>query len=146
MALSIIPVNQVFVKYDQQTRMAELNRKNPVKTIQNQVDRVTISSEAQKKRAISAALSVIQNTHQVSVEANPDSIKNTEPVSYADRVVHNALEKSHEAEVKKQEELQNQANHIRDKFIKKSKEIDKQAETEANAKKKEQADKEATPF
>ncbi|SVB34739.1 uncharacterized protein METZ01_LOCUS187593, partial [marine metagenome] len=43
MTLSIIPVKQIFGKYDQQTRMGELNRKNPVKTIQNQVDRVTIS-------------------------------------------------------------------------------------------------------
>ena len=146
MALSIIPVNKVFGKYDQQTRMAELNRKNPVKTIQNQVDRVTISSEAHKKRAISAALSVIQNTNQVSVEANPDSGKNVEPVSYADRVVHNGLEKFHEAEVKKQEETQSQANHVRKNFLKKSREIVAQAEAEANARKKEQADKEATPF
>ena len=48
--------------------------------------------------------------------------------------------------MKNQEELQNQANHIRDKFLKKSKEIDAQAETKANAKKKEQMDREATPF
>ncbi len=144
--MSIIPVNQVFGKYDQQTRMAELNRKNPVKTIQNQVDRVTISSEAQKKRAISAALSVIQNTNQVPAEANPDLNKNVEPVSYVDRVVHNAIEKSREAEVKKQEEMQKQADHVREKFLKKSMEIDEQAKAEANAKKKEQADREATPF
>ena len=33
MSLSIIPLNQIFGKYDQQTRMGELNRKNPIKTI-----------------------------------------------------------------------------------------------------------------
>ena len=49
MSLSIIPLNQIFGKYDQQTRMGELNRKNPIKTIQNQVDRVSISPEAVKK-------------------------------------------------------------------------------------------------
>ena len=94
MTLSIIPVNQIFGKYDQQTRMGELSRKNPVKTIQNQVDRVTISPEALKKRAIGAALAAIQNSSQVSTEAKSTSIENVEPLSYADKVVQNALEKS----------------------------------------------------
>jgi len=71
MPLSIVPVNKIFGKYDQQTRIGELNRKNPVKTIQNQVDRVTISPEALKKRAINAALSAIQNSNQVSAETKP---------------------------------------------------------------------------
>ena len=74
MTLSIIPVNQIFGKYDQQTRMGELNRKNPVRTIQNQVDRVTISPEALKKRSIDAALAAIQNSSKVSTEAKPTSI------------------------------------------------------------------------
>ena len=103
MPLSIIPVNQIFGKYDHQTRMAELNRKSSVKTIQSQVDRVTISSEALKKRAIDAALSAIQNSNQVPAGAEPASGDNVESGSYADRVVQNALEKSHELEKKKQE-------------------------------------------
>jgi len=105
MTLSIIPVNQIFGKYDQQTRMGELNRKNPVRTIQNQVDRVTISPEALKKRAIGAALAAIQNSSQVSTEAKSTSIENVEPLSYADKVVQSALEKSKERKEGEKEEL-----------------------------------------
>ena len=142
MTLSIIPVNQIFGKYDQQTRMGELSRKNPVRTIQNQVDRVTISPEALKKRAIDAALAAIQNSSKVSTEAEPASGDNVESGSYADRVVQNALEKSHELEKKKQESLQNQADNVRDGFLKRAAEI---KEKEAAAK-KERYEKEATPF
>ena len=78
MSLSIIPLNQIFGKYDQQTRMGELNRKNPIKTIQNQVDRVSISPEAVKKRAIGVALSVIQNKNPASLEAESVSEENVE--------------------------------------------------------------------
>jgi len=141
MPLSIIPVNQIFGKYEHQTRIGELNRKNPVKTIQSQVDRVTISSEALKKRAIDAALSAIQNSNQVPVGAEPASGDNVESGSYADKVVQNALEKSPELEKKKQESLQNQAN-VRDGFLKRAAEI---KEKEAAAE-KERYEREATPF
>ena len=134
MTLSIIPVNQIFGKYDQQTRMGELNRKNPVRTIQNQVDRVTISPEALKKRAIGAALAAIQNSSQVSAEAEPASGDNVESGSYADKVVQNALEKAKEAEAKKEENIQKLADSIRDKAEK------------AAAAKQEQYEKEVTPF
>ena len=142
MTLSIIPVNQIFGKYDQQTRIGELNRKNPVRTIQNQVDRVTISPEALKKRAIDAALTAIQNSSQASTEAEPASGDNVESGSYADKVTQNALEKSHELGEKKEEDLQNQADGVRDKFLERAKEL----EEAAAAKKKEQYEKEATPF
>ena len=142
MPLSIIPVNQIFGKYDQQTRMGELNRKNPVRTIQNQVDRVTISPEALKKRAIDAALTAIQNSSEVSTEAEPASGDNVEPLSYVDKVTQNALEKSKERKEKEKESLQNQADSVRDKFLERAKELE---ETTA-AKKKEQYEKEATPF
>ena len=142
MTLSIIPVNQIFGKYDQQTRMGELSRKNPVRTIQNQVDRVTISPEALKKRAIDAALAAIQNSSEVSTEAEPASGDNVESGSYADRVVQNALEKSHELEKKKQESLQNQADNVRDGFLKKAAEL----KEKAAAAEKERYEKEATPF
>ena len=141
MTLSIIPVNQIFGKYDQQTRMGELNRKNTVRTIQNQVDRVTISPEALKKRAIDAALTAIQNSSQESTEAEPASGDNVESGSYADGVAQNALEKSHELE-KNEEDLTNQADSVRDNFLKKAKELEEMAA----AKKKEQDEKEATPF
>ena len=146
MTLSIIPVNQIFGKYDQQTRMGELNRKNPVRTIQNQVDRVTISPEALKKRAIGAALAAIQNSSQVSTEAKSTSIENVEPLSYADKVVQNALEKSKERKEKEKEELSNQFEGVREKFLEKSKEITEQAATEEAAMKKQNELDEATPF
>ena len=146
MTLSIIPVNQIFGKYDQQTRMGELSRKNPVKTIQNQVDRVTISPEALKKRAIGAALAAIQNSSQVSTEAKSTSIENVEPLSYADKVVQNALEKSKGRKEKEKEELSNQFEGVREKFLERSKEITEQAAAEEAAMKKQKELDEATPF
>ena len=142
MTLSIIPVNQIFGKYDQQTRVGELNRKNPVRTIQNQVDRVTISPEALKKRAISAALAAIQNSSQVSTEEKSTSIENVEPLSYADKVVQSALEKSKERKEMEKEDLSSQFEGVRDNFLKKAKEI----EEVAAAKKKQKELDEATPF
>ena len=142
MTLSIIPVNQIFGKYDQQTRMGELSRKNPVKTIQNQVDRVTISPEALKKRAIDAALVAIQNSSQVSTEAKPNSEDNVELDSQADKTSQNTSDRPHELGKKKEEGLQNQADSVRDKFIERAKAL----EEEAAAKKKEHYEKEATPF
>ena len=142
MTLSIIPVNQIFGKYDQQTRMGELNRKNPVKTIQNQVDRVTISPEALKKRAIDAALAAIQNSSQVSSEAKSTSEENVEPLSYADKVVQSALEKSQERKEGEKEEL----SGVIEKFVEKSKEITEQAAAEEAAMKKQKELDEATPF
>ena len=142
MTLSIIPVNQIFGKYDQQTRMGELHRKNPVKTIQNQVDRVTISPEALKKRAIDAALVAIQSSSQVSTEAKPTSEDNVEVVSHEDKAVQNAAGRPHELGGKKEDDLQNQADGVRDNFLKKAAEIKEKA---ANAK-KELYEKEATPF
>ena len=149
MTLSIIPVSQIFGKYDQQTRIGELSRKNPVRTIQNQVDRVTISPEALKKRAIDAALAAIQNSSQVSTEAEPASGDNVESGSYADRVVQNALEKSKERKEKEKEELSNQFEGVREKFLEKSKELTEQAaaeEAEEAAMKKQNELDEATPF
>ena len=142
MTLSIIPVNQIFGKYDQQTRMGELNRKNPARTIQNQVDRVTISPEALKKRAIGAALAAIQNSSQVSTEEKSTSIENVEPLSYADKVVQSALEKSKERKEMEKEDLSSQFEGVRDNFLKKAKEL----EEVAAAKKKQKELDEATPF
>ena len=142
MTLSIIPVNQIFGKYDQQTRMGELSRKNPVKTIQNQVDRVTISPEALKKRAIGAALAAIQNSSQVSTEEKSTSIENVEPLSYADKVVQSALEKSQERKEGDKEEL----SGVIEKFVEKTNEITEQAAAEEAAMKKQKELEEATPF
>ena len=146
MTLSIIPVNQIFGKYDQQTRMGELNRKNPVRTIQNQVDRVTISPEALKKRAIDAALAAIQNSSEVSTEAEPASGDNVESGSYADKVVQSALDKSKERKEGEKEELSNQFKGVREKFLEKSKEITEQSAAEEAAMKKQKELDEATPF
>ena len=146
MTLSIIPVNQIFGTYDQQTRMGELNRKNPVRTIQNQVDRVTISPEALKKRAIDAALAAIQNSSQVSTEEKSTSIENVEPLSYADKVVQSALDKSKERKEREKEEPSNQFEGVREKFLEKSKESTEQSAAEEAAMKRQKELDEATPF
>ena len=141
MPLSIVPVNKIFGKYDQQTRIGELNRKNPVKTIQNQVDRVTISPEALKKRAINAALSAIQNSNQAPVGVESASGDNVESDSYADKVVQNALEKAKEIKKKKEENIQKLADSISGKAGGL-----KEKEAAAEAAEKERYEKEATPF
>jgi len=46
MEISIVTVNRVFKTYQGQARIAELNSKNPVKRVQGQRDRVSISNEA----------------------------------------------------------------------------------------------------
>jgi len=138
MTLSIIPVKQIFGKYDQQTRMGKLNRKNPVRTIQNQVDRVTISPEALKKRAIDAALSAIQNSSQVSSETKPATGEKESSVFHVKKAVQAALEKSKEIKEKKEESIQKLADSISGK----AREL---KEKEAAAA-KERYEKEATPF
>ena len=138
MTFSIIPVKQIFGKYDQQTRMGELNRKNPVRTIQNQVDRVTISPEALKKRAIDAALSAIQNSSQVSSETKPATGEKESSVFHVKKAVQAALEKSKEIKEKKEESIQKLADSISGK----AREL---KEKEAAAA-KERYEKEATPF
>ena len=138
MPLSIIPVNKIFGKYDQQTRIGELNRKNPVKTIQNQVDRVTISPEALKKRAINAALSAIQNSNQVSAETKPTTGEKKSSGFHVNEAVQAALEKSKEIKETKEESLQKLADSISGK----AREL---KEKEAAAE-KERYEKEATPF
>ena len=138
MTLSIIPVNQIFGKYDQQTRIGELNRKNPVKTIQNQVDRVTISPEALKKRAIDAALSAIQNSSQVSTETKPATGEKESSGFHVNKAVQAALDKSKEIKEKKEESLQKLADSISGK-------AGELKEKEAAAE-KERYEREATPF
>ena len=138
MTLSIIPVSQIFGKYDQQTRMGELSRKNPVKTIQNQVDRVTISPEALKKRAIDAALAAIQNSSQVSSETKPATGEKESSVFHVNKAVQAALEKSKEIKEKKEESIQKLADSISGK----AREL---KEKEAAAAKG-RYEKEATPF
>ena len=46
MDVAIVPVSRVFKTYQGQVRIAELNSKNPVKRVQGQRDRVSISKEA----------------------------------------------------------------------------------------------------
>ena len=46
MEISTVTVSRVFKTYQGQARIAELNSKNPVKRVQGQRDRVSISKEA----------------------------------------------------------------------------------------------------
>ncbi len=49
MEISVARLTKVFRTYQGQARMAELNKKNNVRTIQGQVDSVRISDEGRKK-------------------------------------------------------------------------------------------------
>ena len=66
MSLAIVPVGRIFGNYEQQARIAELNRQTLVKTIQNQVDRVTISSEARKAQVLGIARALREASKQLS--------------------------------------------------------------------------------
>ena len=48
MTLSVNDIGRVSGAYQSQTRIAQLNRQNPVRTVQGQVDRVTISEKARQ--------------------------------------------------------------------------------------------------
>ena len=68
MPLAIVPASQIFGRYEQQVRIAELNKKVPVKTIQSQVDRVTISPEARKAQVLAIARAVREASKNISPE------------------------------------------------------------------------------
>ena len=131
MSLAIIPVGQIFGKYEQQTRIAELNRKTPVKTIQNQADRVTISPEARKAQVLGIARAVREASKQLSPESK--NLDGAKPASDEVKGIGNR-------------NLQNQAESVRERVMQKAIEIKEQAAAEEASKKKEQYDKEATPF
>jgi len=129
MSLAIIPVGQIFGKYEQQARIAELNRKTPVKTIQNQADRVTISPEARKAQVLGIARAVRDASKQLSLESK--SLDGPKSVSVEEADNRN---------------LQGQAEDVRKEVMQKAIEIKEQAAAEEAAKKKEQYEKEVTPF
>ena len=129
MSLAIIPVGQIFGKYEQQARIAELNRKTPVKTIQNQADRVTISPEARKAQVLGIARAVRDASKQLSLESK--SLDGPKSVSVEEADNRN---------------LQGQAEDVRKEVMQKAIEIKENVAAEEAAKKKEQYEKEATPF
>ncbi len=51
MNVSAVTINQVFKTYQGQARIAELNHQNPVKRVQGQRERVSISQEAREALA-----------------------------------------------------------------------------------------------
>ena len=146
MSLAILPVSQLFGRYEQQARMAELNRKSPVKTIQSQVDWVTISPKALKKRAIDGALAAIPTSKQISTETKPASGDDVKSTSYADRIVQDALDKSREPKKKEEDGPADQSGGVYENVVKEILEEKEKAVAEEAAKKKEQYEREATPF
>ena len=106
MSLAIIPVGQIFGKYEQQARIAELNRKTPVKTIQNQADRVTISPEARKAQVLGIARAVRDASKQLSLESK--SLDGPKSVSVEEADNRN---------------LQGRAEDVREKVLQKAIEI-----------------------
>ena len=129
MSLAIIPVGQIFGKYEQQARIAELNRKTPVKTIQNQADRVTISPEARKAQVLGIARAVRDASKQLSLESK--SLDGPKSVSVEEADNRN---------------LQGQAEDVRKEVMQKAIEIKEKAAAEETAKKKEQYERDVTPF
>ena len=123
MSITIIPVSQIFRKYEQQDRIAELNKKTPVKTIQNQVDRVTISSKARKEQVLSIARAVREASKNLSTESKKlDEIKTTtdtnfKPSSFSDRIMQKALDA-------KREDQKSFAEGVVQKSIEKSNELE----------------------
>lgn len=49
MDMSVARIAEVFKTYQRQDRMAELNKRSSIKSVQGQVDVVRISEEAQQK-------------------------------------------------------------------------------------------------
>ena len=103
MSLVIVPVGQIFGKYEKQARIAELISKRPVKSIQNQADRVTISSEARKEQVLGIARAVRDASKQLPMESKSldktqsphDS--NVKPLSLSESIVQKSLDKSRDA-------------------------------------------------
>ena len=75
MEFAVLPTTQVFKNYQHQDKIAELNRKIPVKTRQGQLDKVTLSEEARKKLTSSNS---VNNT--LPVETPPPPSPKVEPV------------------------------------------------------------------
>ena len=136
MSLAIVPIGQLFGKYEHQARLAELNMKMPVKKIQNQVDRVTISPEARKAQVLGIARAVREASKDLSTESKP---ADSESLSHADRIIQSS-------KGKKIENHNNQAAAVKEKVIRKAIELAERSQAEAIAKKNEQDEKEATPF
>ena len=64
MDFSIVPVSKVFKTYEGQARIADLNKKIPVKRVQGQKDQVTISSAARQ----ALWKSLLEDAPQVAAE------------------------------------------------------------------------------
>ena len=107
MPLAIVPASQIFGRYEQQVRIAELNKKVPVKTIQSQVDRVTISPEARKAQVLGIARAVREASKNISPEFK-------------------GLDEIKPAELKGAEDLQDQS----EKVFEKSLDIQEKTDTE----------------
>ena len=104
MPLAIVPANQIFGRYEQQVRIAELNKKVPVKTIQSQVDRVTISPEARKAQVLGIARAVREASKHISPEFK-------------------GLDEINPVEIQGENNLEGQSNKVMENFIQKSNEI-----------------------
>lgn len=59
MTISIGPISRVFKAYQSQLRVAELNKKENIKTVQGQVDRVSISPQARQLVSLERASNAV---------------------------------------------------------------------------------------
>ena len=79
MEISTTQINRIFRSYQSQSRIAGLNKKANIRTIQGQLDRVDISLQARKL----AALKLKFNAPTLKVETiEPETGEETNEVSY----------------------------------------------------------------
>ena len=52
MEFSVVQINRIFSSYESQFRIAKLNKKANIRSIQGQVDRIDISPQARKLTAL----------------------------------------------------------------------------------------------
>ena len=137
MSLSIIPISQIFVKYEQQVRIAELNRKTPIRTIQNYADRVTISKEARQAQVLRIARAVREASGQLEL-----GTKKPEEIKLSSTGVEEKNTKDISNDTAKVKDASGEADSIKKLFVEKSLEIN-----DKNAKEsKKSEEKESTPF
>ena len=84
MEISTVTVSRVFKTYKGQARIAELNSKNPVKRVQGQRDRVSISNEA--KTAFNAHMTG-QTPRPKAEEVQPQETAEFKPDNFVESAV-----------------------------------------------------------
>ena len=79
MNISAVTINQIFKTYRGQARIAELNSQNPVKRLQGQRERVSISQEARDALTAHVIQKILKPSDTRDQEAQPVQDKDVGP-------------------------------------------------------------------